>query len=613
MNSKLLLALAIFVTSSTIAQTNHLNVERQMQKATSPIEDRIAPTSNPASIATVIGPAIYTNDFSDSTLFTKTQTGGFWVFGTDATIGNGFFTAPFASPTASNGYAMINSNGFGQGQNQDASITTGPIDLTAVTGSVGIVFQQYYARFNDIATVEVSTDNVSFTVVGGNTEIEALTSVGGAPTSNPNQKIIIINEYAGQTIYVRFHFVGSFTYSWLVDDLSINELIIPDSDLGINGIENCNIFTHYSFDQIAETQVDSIGFTIYAENFGLSSQTYTIDYDIKLAGVSVSTGSTPPLNIASFSRDTISYNTPFVPTALGSYTVEVTLSPTNADFNPADNVESFVVVLSNNLYSPINTFLTTDVQTLSGPVSTEPNPYRIYKIGQSFPIYANQDLRQIQFSLSRQAGFSGTQDFLIEVYELIPATGRPDGVPIFIGDYSMTSSHSNTSWQSIDIAGGLPLEAGKTYVISFGYEDSDRRWFFNNVRDGDADRGTWGFGPFGQGQAINWYTGWGFSPAIRMNFDQTVGITSIQDVSNFTVYPNPANTLLNVNVDLKTATNVDVNLIDINGKVVFSKSISDKILIYQDAISLIDFANGVYTLQITTKNGIKSEKVVIAH
>jgi hypothetical protein len=79
------------------------------------------------------------------------------------------------------------------------------------------------------------------------------------------------------------------------------------------------------------------------------------------------------------------------------------------------------------------------------------------------------------------------------------------------------------------------------------------------------------------------------------------------------VYPNPANTLLNVNVDLKTATNVDVNLIDINGKVVFSKSISDKILKYQDAISLIDFANGVYTLQITTKNGIKSEKVVIAH
>ena len=58
---------------------------------------------------------------------------------------------------------------------------------------------------------------------------------------------------------------------------------------------------------------------------------------------------------------------------------------------------------------------------------------------------------------------------------------------------------------------------------------------------------------------------------------------------------------------------MSVSLIDLNGKVVFNKSINGKVVAYKDTLSLIDFANGVYTLQVTTNKGTSSQKVVVAH
>jgi hypothetical protein len=54
-------------------------------------------------------------------------------------------------------------------------------------------------------------------------------------------------------------------------------------------------------------------------------------------------------------------------------------------------------------------------------------------------------------------------------------------------------------------------------------------------------------------------------------------------------------------------------LIDINGKVVFNKNVKGNVLAYKDILTLSDFANGIYTLQVESKNGLSSQKVVIAH
>ena len=79
------------------------------------------------------------------------------------------------------------------------------------------------------------------------------------------------------------------------------------------------------------------------------------------------------------------------------------------------------------------------------------------------------------------------------------------------------------------------------------------------------------------------------------------------------VFPNPANNEISWDIKTQEASNINVSLIDINGKVVFNKSINGRIAAYKDTLSVIDFANGVYTLQVTTNKGTSSQKVVVAH
>jgi hypothetical protein len=79
------------------------------------------------------------------------------------------------------------------------------------------------------------------------------------------------------------------------------------------------------------------------------------------------------------------------------------------------------------------------------------------------------------------------------------------------------------------------------------------------------------------------------------------------------VYPNPANDQLSWSVKNQAASSIAVSLVDMNGKVVFNKSISGKVAAYKDTLSLASFANGVYTLQVTSATGTSAQKVVIAH
>jgi hypothetical protein len=105
------------------------------------------------------------------------------------------------------------------------------------------------------------------------------------------------------------------------------------------------------------------------------------------------------------------------------------------------------------------------------------------------------------------------------------------------------------------------------------------------------------------------------TPAVNLNFDPTIGVTGLSNSPSveFGVFPNPASDQLAWKVKSNEASSMNVSLIDVNGKVVFNKTISGKIASYQDTLSLDSFSNGVYTLQLKTNNGIQSQKVVIAH
>jgi hypothetical protein len=129
---------------------------------------------------------------------------------------------------------------------------------------------------------------------------------------------------------------------------------------------------------------------------------------------------------------------------------------------------------------------------------------------------------------------------------------------------------------------------------------------------GDNDNSTLVNVPDANG-VLTWYLS-DLTAAINLNFDLGVGVADINSPAmKMEVYPNPANDQISWDVKTQEASNVSVSLIDLNGKVVFNKSINGKVVAYKDTLSLVDFANGVYTLQVTTNKGTSSQKVVVAH
>ncbi|HXB39925.1 MAG TPA: T9SS type A sorting domain-containing protein [Bacteroidia bacterium] len=84
-------------------------------------------------------------------------------------------------------------------------------------------------------------------------------------------------------------------------------------------------------------------------------------------------------------------------------------------------------------------------------------------------------------------------------------------------------------------------------------------------------------------------------------------IMSIEKLSNslsITIYPNPTSDLFFINAN--TTDKLTVDLFDVNGKHVFSTSVSDK-----ENINVTPLDNGAYTLTIKTTDRVINKKLVI--
>lgn len=621
MKSKLLLWAFVFGASTIVAQTNSLSPSIKNTKASrNPVIQRINTSIENNDVAPVGGishsitltDTLYYNDFSDSASFVF---GGSpedaWVWGTESTIGSGWF-GPFMSPTASNGYAMIDSDGLGEGVTQNSYIQTPEIDLSAATGDIAISFQQAYARFTDEASILVSNDGgMNFVPVGDNNDIPITNGSSSNPTDNPSLKTVLIPEYAGDTIIIRFLFVGSWDYTWLIDDLTIQQAEIDAYELAINQIELANIVTQYTYAQTPINQADSAGFTLYIENNGGAAQAYSVDYEIFRGGSSVFTGSEIITEeLESFTADTLFITTDYVPSEIGNYTIEVTLTSENEDSDPSNNNANTAFEITEYIWSPISSFNSNNAITLSGAGPE----FNSYKVGQSFFVQNEQELTGIDIGIFRITPFTEPQSFIIQLYEVDPSTGRPSEEFITIEDYLMENSHNNNQYLTIELTDPVQLQPGVTYVASVGYEDIDRRFGFNIVEDGDLDVGTWVYGPFGANEAVNWWVGWDWSPAIRLNFDPTVGIEeTIENTHPLNVSPNPAANNIRISTDLVKAEPYSIVMFDMNGRTVYSQSFNAAGTHIKESISLEGFADGVYSLQLITDSAISTTKIVVAH
>jgi hypothetical protein len=79
------------------------------------------------------------------------------------------------------------------------------------------------------------------------------------------------------------------------------------------------------------------------------------------------------------------------------------------------------------------------------------------------------------------------------------------------------------------------------------------------------------------------------------------------------VYPNPSNDVINMNMPITNASSGRINLIDMNGRVLYAESVQLNEGTFEHYLNVSEFANGVYSIQIISDNEIFTKRIVIQH
>jgi len=98
------------------------------------------------------------------------------------------------------------------------------------------------------------------------------------------------------------------------------------------------------------------------------------------------------------------------------------------------------------------------------------------------------------------------------------------------------------------------------------------------------------------------------TPWVRMNFDPTIGLNEEAQTISTIVYPNPANDVLNIKMDLKNAAEGKILVYNNLGALVKSSEItaSNGISVY--TMNINELSSGMYTVKIQTNDGFATRK-----
>jgi hypothetical protein len=306
------------------------------------------------------------------------------------------------------------------------------------------------------------------------------------------------------------------------------------------------------------------------------------------------------VTLLSGSEDTVWLNNSYSPDQLGTYTLEVTVQDQGVISN---NLLSDEFVVTNYIYGhnyPISGNLTFGFNTLDADLG----------MGNIYTCHAAQQLNGLKVLFG--TGTTANTEVRFEFIEVLNNIQDVNNISLTEAYYT-TPSPVNTS-TPVDIVFDAPivLEAGKTYMIIAKYfQTSATKIRFKGTSKGNDDLSTIGFGPFGSGNAVNYYVGWSVAPYISLNFDPVLNVAEQTEISQAVVLPNPTTANASLHFDLQNTADVTVVVTDVAGKIMQSNAMNQLSAGAQEiTLSAEQWAAGIYTVRITSNGNDLTKKFV---
>ena len=618
-----LLAGAFVIASSLFAQKAELSKNNFVTKTNKKITT--TPTAHKSA-------AIWSDDFSDANTWTLGHASSCdldWVIGQTLTNSGEYPTLPVASTTATNGFAMLDSDAYGATSNgaiESSWMTTAsPINLSGNT-NILLSFETNYRQFDTQCFIVTSTNNNDWPELTASFDASTNPNVyalwedfanNDEVESNPTTANVNISGSAGgqSQVWVRFHHTGTWGYSWFVDDASINNL--QANDIVLNEAWASTFFnSEYGRTPISQLS-DSLALGGEIFNFGSATQT-GIELSIAIEN---SAGATMASNVESFpsleqdSTDLLQTAVP-VDLAEGIYTLNATLT-SDADNEEGqyfgNNTYSREFAISKNLFSldGIGVYDEEDLSVTSiGTGNTG--------VGEGNTLFARYVILEetsivgLEVAISSQSTVGGQIfSFLLPESSLLNEDGSLNqSADVYSGRIAENEDGVTVTQNNIDnnlVYIPLPettLAPGVYYACAELYTAGGNADALQVLDDETVWEPPYASLYFTADDATV-YTN-GTAVAIRMALGDYVDLDENENNTLFSVVPNPSNGVFTVTTDKNDFYTLDV--INILGEVISSKTIEGAI---NETIDISNFDAGIYLVKVTTSTSHNVQRVVI--
>ena len=186
-------------------------------------------------------------------------------------------------------------------------------------------------------------------------------------------------------------------------------------------------------------------------------------------------------------------------------------------------------------------------------------------------------------------------------------------LPVNLSTQGITQSISNILTMSWDTPiSGQPHH----YFLELNNETSGQTWQWNNIPGSSNSKSKYNLteGEYSwriRGACGTNGTSWATDFTQPVYY--TLGGERLENstLANLDVYPNPSRGEFNISFDLESRQDVYISITNYLGEMIFTEELKDQEGQYSKSIDLGNKANGIYMLNITTKNQNINQKIVI--